>query len=184
LAPAGQEPLALEEHAARIQDVLARWRQAPELAGPKAAELNERFFAARDLLIEAHPQAFAGTDLDPEANRAKRAKLVARMEALLQASAGPAADSFASLADRLKEALATNAMGGRSAIEARWREAANEVEQLQAAWKRSGPVPGQSGRELDERFKKACDAFSAKRPRESQNRVEDVRTGRSRRDRR
>jgi len=173
-----------DDLAARIQDVLGRWRQAPALAGPEAATLHQRFSEARDRLIEGWPAAFKGTDLDPEANRAKRAKLVTRMEALLQASAGPAADSFASLADRLKEALATNAMGGRAAIEARWREAANEVEQLQAAWKRSGPVPGEAGRELEERFKKACDAFSAKRPRESQNRVEQVRASRPRRDRR
>lgn len=186
LAPSDQEPGAApsDDLAARIQDVLGRWRQAPALAGPKAAPLNERFSEARDRLIEAWPAAFKGTDLDPEANRAKRAKLVTRVEALLQASAGPAADSGASLADRLKEALATNAMGGRAAIEARWREAANEVEQVQAAWKRIGPVPGEAGRELDERFKKACDDFNAKRPRESQNRVEELRAGRTRRDRR
>jgi len=165
LAPSEPEQAPVEDLTPRIQDLLARWREAPALAGAKAALLNERFFAARDRLIEARPEAFRGTDLDPEANRAKHAKLVARVEALLQAHPAASADSGASLADRLKEALATNAMGGRTAIEARWRETVRELEQAQAAWKRIGPVPGQAGRELAERFKKACDAVSAKRPR-------------------
>jgi hypothetical protein len=156
------EPAA--DLAPRIQDVLARWRQAPPLAGPKAAELQERFAAARDSLVESHPQAFAGTDLDPDANRARRAKLVTKIEALRQAT-GAAGAQPASLAERLKEALATNAMGGRTALEARWRETSRELDQAQAAWKRIGPVPGVAGRELQERFQRACDAVAAQRPR-------------------
>ncbi len=183
LAPTEPDAAASDDLAARIQDVLGRWRQAPPLSGPLAAPLNDRFTAARDRLVDAWPAAFKGTDLDPDANRAKRLKLVARLEALLQASAGAAADPSVSLADRLKEALATNAMGGRAAIEARWREAASEVEQLQAAWRRIGPVPGEAGRELDERFKKASDEFQAKRPRESPSRYDGPRAGRGRRER-
>jgi hypothetical protein len=179
-----KEPSAapLEDLAARVQDLLTRWRQAPALAAPLAGPLAERFAAARDRLVDAWPASFHGSDLDPEVNRAKRAKLVARMEALLHASAGPAADPNVSLADRLKEALATNAMGGRAAIEARWREAANEVEQVQAAWGRVGPVPGDAGRELDERFKKAFDEFQSKRPKE-QSRPDAPRADRGRRER-
>jgi hypothetical protein len=183
LAPTDPGAAAADDLAARIQDVLGRWRQAPPLAGPLAAPLTDRFTAARDRLVDAWPAAFKGTDLDPDANRTKRAKLLARLETLLQASAGAAADPSVSLADRLKEALATNAMGGRAAIEARWREAANEVEQLQAAWKRIGPVPGEAGRELEERFKKAADEFQAKRPRESQTRYDEPRPARNRLDR-
>jgi hypothetical protein len=56
-------------------------------------------------------------------------------------------------------------MGGRAALEARWRETARELEQAQAAWKRIGPVPGEEGRELQLRFQKACDALASKRPR-------------------
>lgn len=165
LAPSEPEAAPGEDLAPRVQDLLTRWREAPALTGPKAALLNERFLAARDRLIEARPAAFKGSELDPEANLAKRAKLVARVEALLQAHPASGADSGASLADRLKEALATNAMGGRAALEARWRETVRELEQAQAAWKRMGPVPGEAGRELGERFKKACDEVSSKRPR-------------------
>ena len=156
---------APEDLASRIQDLLGRWRQAPALAGPSVAKLNEGFFAARDRLIELFPDGFKGTDLDPEANRAKRAKLVARVEALVQSHSGSAEDSSVPLADRLREALATNAMGGRAAREARWREAAREVEQAEAAWKRIGPVPGEAGRELQARFSRACETFHEKRPR-------------------
>jgi broad specificity phosphatase PhoE len=154
------------ETAAKIRELLERWRQAPPPPASKAAAFEQRFLALRDRLIEAQPGAFKGGELDPEANRAKRAKLVARVEALLQAQGGPpGGEGGASLAERLKEALATNAMGGRAALEARWRETARELEQAQAAWKRIGPVPGEEGRELQLRFQKACDALASKRPR-------------------
>ena len=164
-ALASAEPAADAELAPKIQELLERWRQAPALSGTKAAELEERFVLARDGLIEKRPEAFRGGDLDPEANRTKRAKLLARVEALAETQGGKSADAGASLAERLKEALATNAMGGRAALEARWRETARELEQAQGAWKRIGPVPGEAGRELQRRFKKACDAVASKKPR-------------------
>jgi broad specificity phosphatase PhoE len=34
-----------------------------------------------------------------------------------------------------------------------------EVRQAQSAWSRLGPVPGQAGRELTERFHRACNRF-------------------------
>ena len=163
VAPSREE--APDDLGPRIQDLLGRWRQAPAFAGPAGAKLNERFFAIRDRLMEAWPEAFKGTDLDPEANRAKRAKLVARVEALVQSHSEAGADSSLSLADRLREALATNAMGGRAAREARWREAVREVEQAEAAWKRIGPVPGEKGREQEARFSRACATFQERRPR-------------------
>ena len=41
----------------------------------------------------------------------------------------------------LKEALAANTIGGRAGDDSRWRAAAEELRQAQAAWSRLGPVP-------------------------------------------
>jgi hypothetical protein len=149
------------EVAAKVLGVVARWRQA----GPpprEAADVARRFAEARNRVVEAHPEAFRKTELDPEANRARMEKLCAKVEALLpkvEAAAG------ASLAERLKEALAANTMGAKGEAEARWKANAAEVEGAQAAWKRLGPVPGDAGRVLGERFESACQRFFASRPR-------------------
>jgi hypothetical protein len=63
------------------------------------------------------------------------------------------------LATQLREALAANTIGGRADDEARWRNGAEEVRKAQAAWRRMGPVPEAVGRELDERFQRACNRF-------------------------
>ena len=59
----------------------------------------------------------------------------------------------------LREALASNTIGGRAGEETKWRAMAEDVRQAQAAWSRLGPVPGEAGRELTERFHKACNRF-------------------------
>jgi len=147
--------------AAKVLAVVARWRQA---APPPrdAVDVARRFADARNRVVEAHPEAFRKTELDPEANRSRMEKLCAKVEALLpraEAAAG------ATLAERLKEALAANTMGARGEAEARWKANAAEVEVAQAAWKRLGPVPGEGGRALGERFESACQRFFASRPR-------------------
>ena len=148
------------EVAAKVLGVVARWRQA----GPPprdAADVARRFADARNRVVEAYPEAFRKTELDPEANRSRMEKLCAKVEALLpkaEAAAG------ASLAERLKEALAANTMGAKGEAEARWKASAAEVEAAQAAWKRLGPVPGDAGRALAERFESACQRFFASRP--------------------
>jgi hypothetical protein len=165
LAPAaGETAQPPESLAATVQDLLGRWRQALPVPRESLEPLSRRVQAARDRLVETWTEAFKGTELDPEVNRARLDKLCAKVEALAQAH-GARADTAESLADRLREALATNAMGGRAAVEARWRAAAEEIEQARAAWKRVGPVPGDAGRLLAERFRKACDQVMSARPR-------------------
>ena len=44
------------------------------------------------------------------------------------------------LAAMLKEALAANTIGGKVDDDSRWRAAAEDVRQAQAAWSRLGPV--------------------------------------------
>ena len=75
-----------------------------------------------------------------------------------------AALSGAELARRLKEALATNTIGGRAEVEARRRAQVDEVKAAQAAWRRLSPLPGEEGRAFEHRFRAACDRFFRDRP--------------------
>jgi hypothetical protein len=59
----------------------------------------------------------------------------------------------------LREALASNTIGGRAGEESKWKAMAEDVRQAQQSWSRLGPVPGEAGRELSERFHKACNRF-------------------------
>jgi hypothetical protein len=106
-----------------------------------------------------HPEGFRGTELDVDASRQKMEKLCARVEGFLADAPQAPANSSQALADMLREALASNTIGGRGSEEARWRAMAEDVRQAQASWSRLGPVPGQTGRELTERFHKACNRF-------------------------
>src|SRR5262245_60172031 len=157
LEAVADEP-AGEDTGRRAQDVLARWRQAH---GPAAdSPLAERRNRAVARLVESHPESFRGTALDPSANLTRLEKLVARVEAQLSRP-----EASGSLAERLREALASNTMGGKGQAEAKWREATAEVEAAQAAFKKLGPVPGAQGEALKQRFLSACERFFELRPR-------------------
>jgi len=57
----------------------------------------------------------------------------------------------------LKEALATNTIGGKVDEESRWRAAQEDVRQAQASWSRIGPVADEARRRaLIDRFQSAC----------------------------
>jgi hypothetical protein len=151
--------------AEEIQKLVARARQGTALAPADEEALGARIAAARERAVAAWPEAFRGTDLDPEAGRARREKLLARVESL-SAQAEPPASALSGqdLARRLKEALATNTMGGRGEVEARRRAEIDEVKAAQAAWRRLPPLPGDAGQALEHRFRAACDRFFRDRP--------------------
>jgi len=153
---------------ARVQAAQTAWRQAGSLPHDQMATLDHRFALARDRLVQTFSRAFEGTDLDPEASRRKAEKLVVRVEGLVEDLAPTAGASLAQtpeeLATRLRDALAANTIGGRAAVEAKWHSASVEVESAQAAWKRLGPVPGEEGRRLADRFDQATRRFFEVRP--------------------
>ena len=112
---------------------------------------------------------------------------MARVEGLLESLAPKSASAAASASDlaaRLRDALASNTIGGKEAVEQRWNAAATELETAQMAWKRLGPLPGAEGRALVERFEAACQRFALERPRPDPKRAAATRPERPRRDRR
>jgi hypothetical protein len=159
---------APEGLATRIQTLQAQARQKP-LPPTEEQAANERFLQLRGRLVAAYPAAFKGTDLDPETTRTRKEKLLAQVEALAEKTAAAEEPlTGEALARRLKEALATNTMGGAAEAEARRRADREQVDQARAAWQRLGPLPGEEGAQLEERFAKAVARFPEPRkgPRE------------------
>ena len=142
----------------RVRSLRSRWNQTTPVVRQGADPLSARFVDALERLMTNYPESFRGTELDTEASRQKMEKLCARVEGFLDSGAQPSSGSQA-LADMLREALAANTIGGRAGEESKWRAMADEVRQAQAAWSRLGPVPGEAGRQMAERFHRACNRF-------------------------
>jgi hypothetical protein len=142
----------------RVRSLRTRWNQTSSLVRQGADPLSARFIEALARLMTGHPDAFKGTELDVEASRQKMEKLCARVEGFLT-DAAPAPAGSQALAEMLREALASNTIGGRAGEESKWRAMADEVRQAQSSWSRLGPVPGEAGSQLTERFHKACNRF-------------------------
>jgi len=143
-----------------------QWTRLPALPREVLDPLARRYQDAVARLVETFPAAFAGTTLDPEANRRKMEALCARVESATGAEPDVAIDAAsptAILAARLREALAANTIGGRPSTrqtdDSKWRAAVEDVKDAQNAWRRLGPVPGSDGHALAERFQKACNRF-------------------------
>jgi uncharacterized protein DUF349 len=150
------EPAELLE---RVRSLRSRWNQSTPVVRHGADPLSGRFVSALERLLAARPDAFRGSELDVESNRQKMEKLCERVEGFAsEANATPASSSQA-LAAMLREALAANTIGGRAGEESKWRAMAEDVRQAQASWSRLGPVPGEAGRQLAERFHRATTRF-------------------------
>ena len=155
-APSVEQPGDLLE---RVRSLRTRWNQTTPVVRHGADPLSGRFVGALERLLTHYPDAFRGTELDVEASRQKMEKLCVRVEGFVSEAGGTSAGSSKALADMLREALAANTIGGRAGEESKWRAMADEVRQAQASWSRLVPVPGEIGREMTERFHKACNRF-------------------------
>ena len=160
---AGPEPPA--DLMATVRALRGRWQAEIAARGvdrDRALALDDRFAKAFAAVIARWPAVFGGTDLDPDANRKKMETIVVRIETLAKSLGGPAsagADAALSptarMAAMLKEALAANTIGGKTDDDSRFRAAADDVRQAQAALSRIGPVPDQVRRSLADRFQRA-----------------------------
>jgi hypothetical protein len=155
---------------ATVRALRGRWQAEIAARGvdrDRALALDDRFAKAFAAVIARWPAVFGGSDLDPDANRKKMETIVARIETLAKSITGPAsagADAALSptarMAAMLKEALAANTIGGKTDDDSRFRAAADDVRQAQAALSRIGPVPDQVRRALGDRFQRATRRIS------------------------
>jgi hypothetical protein len=151
--------------ASTVRALRSRWQQEIALRGvepARAAALDQRFAAGFDRLLAAKPEAFAGSDLDPAANRQRMETLVQRLEKLAASIRGATTDGAdgaisptTRLAAMLKEALASNTIGGKVDEESRLRAAQEDARHAQASWSKIGPVPDAIRRPLADRFQRA-----------------------------
>jgi hypothetical protein len=161
-AQAGEPPADLM---ATVRALRGRWQTELAARGvdrDRALALDDRFARAFAAVIARWPSVFGGSDLDPDANRKKMETIVVRIEALAKSIGGPVAavadaalSPTARMAAMLKEALAANTIGGKTDDDSRFRAAADDVRQAQAALSRIGPVPDQVRRALADRFQRA-----------------------------
>jgi hypothetical protein len=155
-APEGLEPAAVLE---RVRVLRTKWNQSTPTVRHGADPLSGRFVAALERALSQCPDAFRGTEMDADANRQRMEKLCAKVESFATDTADVPANSSQALAAMLREALASNTIGGRAGEESKWRAMAEDVRQAQTSWSRLGPVPGEAGRALAERFQRACNRF-------------------------
>jgi hypothetical protein len=154
---AGEAAAVPTDPVSAIESAWGRWQTCPPLPREHAAPLVERFHRALDALIAAHPDGVKGTRFDAGANHRRMEELCARMEHLLSgAAADEAVSPVTRLATMWREALASNTIGGKVAVEAKQRAAADEVRRARAAWDKIGYVPEETRRRLTERFERAC----------------------------
>lgn len=147
-----------------VEAARREWRAMEAIPRPQERSLTARFDTALNRLVDRFPGAFADTDLDPLRKLPTLERLCERVEALTReekAGAAPADAQSPSelLASRLREALASNTMGGRVDADAKRREDAETVRRLQADRRALGNVPGEAARQLSERFRAACARF-------------------------
>jgi len=162
LLPSGDEPAQVPEEGV-LKHVLAlkrQWDSAPTLPRAEGEPLAERFAQAMNRLSELHADAFKGSELDPETTRQRLEHLCALVEGLAgEDRTSEQLSPAAILATQWREALAANTIGGRADDEAKWRNAAEEIRKAQASWRRIGPLPDATSRELNDRFQRACNRF-------------------------
>ncbi|MFN8057614.1 MAG: DUF349 domain-containing protein [Vicinamibacterales bacterium] len=147
---------------AKVQTIWTSWRHAPPIPREQVDALQTRFEGALGRVVASRHDLFKRTDLDFEANRRRREDLCAQVEALVSGRRSAAELGTApaqTLATLLREALAANTIGGRVDADAQRRAAREALRELQEAWKRVGPVPGDAGRQLIARFQAAVRRF-------------------------
>jgi hypothetical protein len=121
----------------------------------KVRELDRRELSAlvEDMVrgvIAAQPDAVKGTELDPQALRNRRDKLIGKAEELLPKQAAPAAGDIAA---QLKQAMRSNAFGD---LRFSGRDPVEVVDELRAQWADAGPLLDDADRAQADRFADVC----------------------------
>ena len=174
IASLGDEALGSSEPDQAATVALTQWEAFRALGPLPSSRGSEIWLAVQErmsLWLEKAGDAepLGGTELSPGAAAKKREKLCQRLDKLVkdyqQADAGDSPDDLDDLATRLKNALASNTIAGRS--EGRksldWKEGAGQLQRLQQAFLRSPPVRQSVLAGLRARFDAAAADFAARR---------------------
>lgn len=153
----------------QIREAWDRWAAAGSVPADKEAPLRGRLERACSEIVTVLPESLAGTPLDPRANHKRREKLCARLEELVEHHAPDRShDDVQDVAEKLKQALAANTIGGAATPKKKsWKATLQEAERLRENWERLGPVIDPRDRGLADRFESAY-ARLARRRRDSQ----------------
>jgi hypothetical protein len=158
----GAEAPSAEAVTQKVQEAWAEWTGTGNVPPEQAVVLEDRLRKSCEEIVGIVPESLRGTPLDPHANRKRRERLCARLEELVGSYAErPNDPSVEDLAEKLKDALAANTIGGPPVPQKKknWRAATQEVERLKANWERLGPVIGEGDQGLSDRFRKAYAHF-------------------------
>ena len=156
------EGAGIEQLIARTLAVRATLRGLAPSGKLKKSLYNQANEMFRSMLAWYRAE-FEGTELDPSNAEQKKAKLLAKAEELAppeKAAETPSeeeAHTPEQMAEKLRAALAQNALSSALANSTDGRNLADSVADLQAEWLVIGPVPGIDGDDMESRFKSACE---------------------------
>lgn len=143
---------------------LSRVRHALRESSLSTAQQEELYGLVNQValgMLADSPDLFRGTEIDPVTSRQRKQKLCARAEEIAPAPQAalpaPAEQTPESVAERLRAALAQNAMSSSLAVSTDARNITDTIAELEASWWRLGPVPGPEGEQLEARFRAACE---------------------------
>ena len=163
MAAAEEQP---ENLGTRVQELRAKLRLPAAVPRAEADAQSARVFASISTLVKRWPEAFRGTDLDPEAALKRMEKLCAKLEGLADESDAPEEapkplSQAEALAAKLRQALNANAFGGRAA-EDRGPSFADRLKEVQGAWQRLVIPQTDEAHALEARFKRGVAAAQEK----------------------
>ena len=138
------------------QQTLAVRAELLRLSPTQQHKLLDDFNMLCQKIVDNTPDAFEQTELDLQKCRQRKLKVCTRLEKLAKDSAkDEATPASGSVADVLRAALANNTFRDFGASSQ--QQMADTLKDAQDAWARSGPVPGDEGRQLQVRFDAACE---------------------------
>ncbi|MFT5127001.1 MAG: hypothetical protein ACI8W8_000600 [Rhodothermales bacterium] len=159
------------ETADQVKALQAKWKEIGPVPRERKDELWDAFRGACDRFFGDRNSHFAEKHNDRIDNLRSKEALCVRLEMLAKVDAPDAAPSSKlSVAEELKLAFESNWLTGAGTPNAKsnWQSGREEVKRIQEDWRKAGPVPCANADKINDRYRRACDAFYDQRP-EPQN---------------
>ena len=154
------------ETAGELKKLQAEFHELPSVNEKYDRLMYKRFHTICQTFFDRRREHFKEQDDQRQDNYVRKKALCVRLEELagvkFQEEEPLEKISMADLASRLQEALAPN-LAEAPAEPLSFKDASEEVRELQAAWKTIGPVPNTQSQAIWERFRHAAETFYEKR---------------------